>query len=101
MLCEVNHSTSLRRRRKHKAQGGAKRNLGKHGENNRARETGDRTRMIEALCRPLRGLRDNFGSQTQGYASLHPGLYASACSAGSLSASKRVLFSFSVPISSQ
>jgi len=45
-----------------------------------ARETGDR--FVAAFCRPLRGASDN-NAVTQGSASLHPGLYGYACSAGS------------------
>src|SRR4030095_11336943 len=37
--------------------------------------------------RPFHGLNNFFCRVTQGSASLHPGLYASACSAGSLNGS--------------
>src|SRR5712691_11437214 len=69
---------SLQSRRKHKAQGGAKRNPGLTRERIRqARETGDSGRT-EGLCRPLARAGRSFDQLTQGSASLHPGLYAVA-----------------------
>src|SRR5216683_3550192 len=41
------------------------------------------------LCRPFHGLDQFSHALTQGSASLHPGLYASACSAGSLKGSTK------------
>src|SRR5712691_743253 len=43
------------------------------------------------VCRPFHGLDEFSHALTQGSASLHPGLYASACSPGSLKGSTRVI----------
>src|SRR3989442_10241973 len=45
-------------------------------------------RLLNTDCRPFHGF-DGFLRITQGSASLHPGLYASACCAGSLNVSAR------------
>jgi hypothetical protein len=58
---------------------------------NEPAEAGVRALLPIGFCRPLHGLGLIF-ALTQGSASLHPGLYASGCSAGSLSASTKIVF---------
>src|SRR5712691_8292548 len=47
--------------------------------------------LLCGLCRPFHGLDEFSHALTQGSASLHPGLYASARSAGSLKGLTRII----------
>ena len=73
---------SLRSGRKHKAQGDAKRNPGSRRKKLSNPCNGRQSEGSGSAAR-IRGFRDRW-PLTQGSASLHAGLYASACSAGSL-----------------
>ena len=80
---------SLRSRRQHKAWGVTPRKQDKKelrargaGDRISAREMGNHASRSSMLCRPLSRANMSHSQLILGFASLHPSLYAFACSAG-------------------